>query len=44
MISKVVETMSDKDLRQIENQIMPQRREKEATRAFWGMIIYVKRV
>lgn len=37
-ISRVVEEMSDKDLQQIENQIMPHRREMEARRPFGAMV------
>lgn len=39
-----MEVMSDKDLRQMENQIRPHGRKKEARRPFWGMVIYVRRL
>ena len=44
-ISRAVEAMGDKDLRQIENQIRPHGRKKEARRPFGGMVIvYVETV
>jgi len=42
IISTVVETMSNTDTRQIENQIRPQGREKAAKRLAGGMVVYVR--